>query len=305
MFPRCTRWYYPTGDDPKVHAQLIVNAFSAGTQALTRRVGYLSDIRSAYDQLYTNLQQKYSQIRLNDLLNDPTNAARQKNLVEAIWVSGADQDELIVSAAATLWDCFENAVGIESVGVYIPARIEEPIALLALYGLDGVVTVNDDPQLWAAVVLKQWLDEAIRLKQMAKTLQNQLHNPSSLVADPIVALLAEPVPSDLLPWIGMYCFEVYTAEDSLDRIEKWCVEREKESFVTRVWTEADARQVEGSKRLALYSLAVSRPSRHRDQAWVSVSNVLEARSGMGQECLWVREGNGAWRPDKLLSMWVS
>ena len=166
------------------------------------------------------------------------------------------------------------------------------IAVLRLYGLDRVLTEQDDPALWAAVLVRHWpapgspdMDPAALRFGIGKIPPDQAH--------------ASP-------------------RSELQEIETWCFERVDASRL-RVTQCADHPQVSFMFALAMGASAddpdlyrgrmyldVSRPSQGQEQALVHWGISAPPNAGTGETRYWRIDDRGAWQEtQEILSRWLT
>jgi len=166
------------------------------------------------------------------------------------------------------------------------------IAVLRLYGLDRVLTEQDDPALWAAVLVRHW------------------PAPGSPDMDPaalrfgvggIPADEARASPRSGLEKIETWCFERVDA-DHLRVVP--CAERPQVSFMFALAMGASTEDPE-LLRGRMY-LDVSRPSRGEERALVHAGVSAPPNAGTGETRRWRVGDTGNWTETaETVSRWLA
>ncbi len=153
-----------------------------------------------------------------------------------------------------------------------------PISTLQLYGLEEVLTAQDDPRLWADALLKHW-----------------------------------PAPNDPNLNVSRLTFGIGMKQDTNTRpagrdpsgmmiVEIWSFQRADENHLRAVRSDLETR----SSSYPEYILDISRPSAGRDSAFVHAGEHPAPLIGYGETKLWMHPEDGRWvETDDLVSSWIS
>jgi hypothetical protein len=166
------------------------------------------------------------------------------------------------------------------------------IAVLALYGLDQILTAQDDPALWAAILIRHW------------------PAPSSPDMDPTALRFGiAKIPSDEalasprsgLEEIETWCFEP-AGTDRLRVVP--CMDRPQPSFMFALAMGASANDP-GLLSGRMY-LDVSRPSQGEARALVHSGVSAPPNAGTGETRYWQIGDQGAWgETQQTASRWLT
>ena len=252
-----------------------VELLSTARQVLRAGViGYLGDIREAFHGLVSYLETNYPELDLQPILAEPENEAVKARLVDEIMrVTKGNRQKL--SALPLRVDAFPLGqwTGFAlKFSPYIPKKIKEPLEVLAAYGLDEILTAEDDPILWATAVVDAW-----------------------------------PFPRDPQANLSEYYFQVAISLPDSDQFEhqEWRLSEAAGRVCANPWTEEEKRaeiiQRWGKPYLepAMMTICVPRPSANLNTGWVNSGFVvLGGLGGSGHWDDWVRRPDGSWVPDK-------
>jgi hypothetical protein len=153
----------------------------------------------------------------------------------------------------------------------------DPMSVLQIYGLDQVLTAQDDPRLWAAVLREHWpLPDDPKLR-------DQPIDDSPRFSFGVGRLPSES--DERSDWSGMI----------ID--ERWVLER------------VDAKHFRanrGEPKYPHFILDMSRPSVSTNLAWVHAGDNPAPLIGYGETRVWVRQEDGGWsETDEVVSTWIS
>ncbi len=177
---------------------------------------------------------------------------------------------------------------------------EGTIAVLRAYGLDQVITDQDDPQLWASVLVKYW----------------------PAPSDPVV------LPETLQFGVGRTVRgedgeAVSVGRNGMEQIEVWCFERVDDERLRVVECKSKPSagmlmamaMMEGGdlSKLGLSGgfgvtdyIDISRPSKGEESVLVHKGVSMPPNAGEGKTCYWERGEGGEWREtEKVFSRWLS
>jgi hypothetical protein len=148
----------------------------------------------------------------------------------------------------------------------------DQISVLQLYDLDQVLTDQDDPHLWAAVLHRYW---------------PQPNDPDFSAIGFVFSIAETPHDREWLQRSGMTI------------LETWYFER------------SDAKRLKAMKhksevRYPRHILEISRPSVNSPTAFVHVGNVPGPFMGRGETRVWARQKNGGWtETGEIVGMWMA
>lgn len=152
-------------------------------------------------------------------------------------------------------------------------RENDPIAVLMLYGLDQMLTDQDDPLLWAAILSKHW------------------PKPGELASE---ALSAGSFPS---LFFGVGGLPDRKSAPFLKSIAGWTLEKADNEHLRAC-----------QERLEFYDyiLEVSRPSVGVETVLVHNGSLPAPLIGHGEIKIWLRQENGDWtETEKVITSWFS
>lgn len=153
----------------------------------------------------------------------------------------------------------------------------DPISTLQLYGLDHVLTDQDDPRLWAAALAKHW----------PRPDDPQLHD-RPIFGSPRFRFGIGNIPDES---------EKARGAPMLTIIESWSFERTDDKHF---------RATRGNPEYPHFILDISRPSVGTDMAWVLAGENPAPMIGYGEIKVWVRQEDGSWiETDEVVSAWIS
>ena len=157
----------------------------------------------------------------------------------------------------------------------------DPMCVLQLYGLDQVLTAQDDPRLWAAALSEHW----------------------PLPDDPRLG----DFPIDDAPRFSFGVGRLPRDEaerwerGSIAIEEKWTFERVDEQHFR-----ANIGEVQFPGNWPHFILDKSRPSVGTKLAWVHAGDNPAPLIGYGETRVWVRQEDGGWsKTDEVVSTWIS
>jgi hypothetical protein len=234
-------------------------------------IGYQSDIRDAVQRLMSYLQSKYPKVELHSVLEQPNQEVTRTALLHQFERMGLNQDKELLRFVLTLTQQTRCSI-LGDTEIHLPGalpkRVDQPMNVLAAYGLDELLTTEDDQSLWATVVAETW-----------------------------------GFPRNLQMDISEYYFKTSTLRPEID--PEWRLSEVAGRVFAKPWTEADAvaemlpQRHEPGLEPAIYKICVSRPSANCNEAWISIDSV--GRGGLiggGYSEDWVRRPDGLWVPDK-------
>jgi len=154
-----------------------------------------------------------------------------------------------------------------------------PMAVLQMYGLDQILTNQDDPRLWAAALTKHWPKP-----------DDPWLGDSPIDEAPRIAFGVGHLPIDegeRREW-GAHAMVIN---------ERWSLER------------VDARHFKatsGEPKYPHYILDISRPSAGTNLAWVHAGDNPAPLVGLGRTTVWVCHEDEGWiETEEVVSWWIS
>ncbi len=190
-----------------------------------------------------------------------------------------------------------------------PSGHEEPMVVLQAYGLDALLTEQDDPCLWAAALRQHWPapDHPDCAEQILRFGIGRRIREGEDLSDPTLSL--------------------HAGSRGMVEIEEWCFERvdaghlrvtrcQPQTAANPLWDMmplADRLQsmllgnpLPVSSPLCLSRLDVTRPSRGVDEAVVHSGVIAGPLAGSGAAVLWRRRDDESWaQTDEVVVRWIS
>jgi hypothetical protein len=189
------------------------------------------------------------------------------------------------------------------------AGYQEPKAVLLAYGLDVLLTEQDDPGLWAAALRQHWpaADDPRCAEQILRFGIGRRIREGEDLSDPTLSL--------------------HAGSRGMVEIEEWCFERvdpgrlrvtrcQPQTAASPLWDMMPmADKIRGilsgspppvSPPLCLSRLDVTRPSQNVDEAVVHSGTIAGPLAGSGAAVLWRRRDDGSWaETDEVVVRWIS
>ncbi len=155
---------------------------------------------------------------------------------------------------------------------------DEAIRRLHTYGLAAVLTDEDDPSLWAAVLGTYWpLPDSPTIQIWEYRFEWKVSSLRFAVGRP------EPDRPDRIKVIDQWCFERVDARSL--RVKPF---EDREVSFDHPWI----------------GLAVTRPSRNQSHALVELWTLHHARAGHGRVYRWERSSTGDWTEAQIVTEWM-
>ena len=154
----------------------------------------------------------------------------------------------------------------------------DPIYVLKLYGLDQVLTDQDDPRLWAAALIKHW----------PRPDAPKLQDPRWSGDSPLFSFHIGKIPEENEKLLGPPVLTI---------LESWAFKRvDDEHFMA----------ARGEPEYPHFILDVSRPSVGTELAWVHAGDNPAPLIGRGETRVWVRQKDESWaETNEVVSRWIS
>jgi hypothetical protein len=155
---------------------------------------------------------------------------------------------------------------------------EEAISILCSYGLDQVLTEQDDPRLWAAALKKYFPNP---------------EDPNVPTLGFSFGIAASPSQEDGSKEISA---------SGLKILETWRFSRMGGKGLRAI----RSRRKSSASDYPIHILDISRPSVNTTQAYVHAGRSPAPLIGGGETRLWTRQENGEWiETDQIVSSWVT
>ena len=171
------------------------------------------------------------------------------------------------------------------------------LAVLQIFGLDRVLAEQDDPELWAAALVRHWPD------------------PRDPEMDPTTLRfgLGRQVPDENVGGIVL-------GRSGLEQLEVWCFERvdaqrlravacaERPSISFGMMLMSGGALDPDAAQVSLVSdyLDISRPSQGQDRALVHAGTSVPLSAGTGETRHWERAEEGIWvETEEVFSRWLA
>ncbi len=178
--------------------------------------------------------------------------------------------------------------------------MDDPISVLHVYGLDHVLTDQDDPCLWASALNKHWP------RPDDSTLWDEDDNPFLVVMSTVRKKWKGRHIEVLLFGVGVKSNskEARKGNDGSGMliIERWYFERIDHKHLRAVQGDRET----GYQFCPHYILDISRPSVKTTTALVHAGSHPAPLFGYGESRVWRHQADGSWtETDEVVSGWIS